>query len=247
MQDKDTDFGYKQVPSDEKAGLVADVFSSVAGNYDLMNDLMSLGVHRLWKRRAISKLALRQGMRILDVAAGSGDLTQLMHKSKQQPLEIVMTDINQDMLDVGQDRLMDAGICDVKCLQADAEQLPFADTSFDRVIIGFGLRNVTNKDQALKDMLRVLRPGGMLLVLEFSKPSNELFAKIYDKYSFSCLPWLGEFIAKDRASYQYLAESIRKHPDQTTLRDMFKAAGFEDAAYENLTGGVVALHWGYKY
>jgi demethylmenaquinone methyltransferase / 2-methoxy-6-polyprenyl-1,4-benzoquinol methylase len=247
MQQDNTHFGYKEVPTSEKEGLVAGVFSSVAASYDVMNDLMSLGVHRLWKRRAINKLAVRPGMRSLDVAAGTGDLTKLLYDKFGSDIEQVMTDINLDMLSAGRDRFMDAGINSVPFLQADAQSLPFADNSFDRVTIGFGLRNVTDKDQALRDMFRVLRPGGMLLVLEFSKPVIPALAKIYDKYSFTCLPWLGEVVAKDRDSYQYLAESIRKHPDQKTLQNMFSAAGFEDAAYENMTGGVVAMHWGYKY
>lgn len=247
MADEKVDFGYQQVDADAKAGLVGQVFDSVAGKYDLMNDLMSFGIHRVWKRQALEKLMVRSGHNVLDVASGTGDLTLLLRKRWGDQIKLVMTDINASMLDVGRDRMLDAGAVDIPVLQADAECLPFQDSSFDRIIIGFGLRNVTDKQAALNSMARLLKPGGCLVVLEFSQPVIPLLAKVYDHYSFTCLPWIGKVVVKDSESYKYLAESIRKHPDQETLRNMFAQAGLEDCAYKNLTGGIVALHWGYKY
>jgi demethylmenaquinone methyltransferase / 2-methoxy-6-polyprenyl-1,4-benzoquinol methylase len=243
-----THFGYRNVSIEEKANLVADVFQSVASNYDLMNDVMSFGMHRLWKQFTIGKAALRPGQTVLDVASGTGDLAKAFAKAVGQSGKVVMSDINEAMLQVGRDRLVDAGmIGNIECTQADAEKLPFQSDYFDCVSIAFGLRNVTNKDAALASMFRVLKPGGKLLVLEFSKPTLPLLQKCYDLYSFKIIPKMGEVIAKDRDSYQYLVESIRKHPDQETLKAMMENAGFEDVTYYNLTGGVVALHVGYKY
>lgn len=246
--DEQTHFGYQSVHKDDKEELVAQVFDSVASSYDLMNDAMSLGVHRWWKRHAIATMQLRPGYDILDLAAGTGDLSKLAYQSMQGAGRFVVTDINQSMLDCGRDRLLDQGIYKgLEFLQVNAESLPFGDQSFDRVMMGFGLRNVTDKDKVLQEMYRVLRPGGMAIVLEFSKPSSALFGKIYDWYSFNILPSLGDLIAKDRDSYQYLVESIRMHPDQNTLQAMFDAAGFDQTHYENLTQGVVAIHKGVKY
>jgi demethylmenaquinone methyltransferase / 2-methoxy-6-polyprenyl-1,4-benzoquinol methylase len=242
-----TDFGYTQVPVAEKANRVRAVFDSVANKYDLMNDLMSGGVHRLWKRFTLSQTGLRPGQRALDVAGGTGDLSLGMSKQVGEKGTVVLTDINHAMLSVGRDRVLDNGAAhNIVCSLANAEKLPFADNSFDCVTIGFGLRNVTDKASALKSMFRVLRPGGQLMVLEFSKPREGL-RQIYDAYSFSILPKLGEFIANDADSYRYLAESIRKFPDQETLLAMMREAGFEKASYHNLTGGIVALHRGYKF
>ena len=243
-----THFGFREVPVSEKAGLVGEVFHSVAGKYDLMNDLMSLGVHRAWKRFAVEQMQLRPGLQVLDVAGGTGDLTKRIARRVGQSGKVVLSDINGSMLEAGRARLADDGIAgNVEIVQANAECLPFPDNSFDRIIIGFGLRNVTNKDRALSSMFRILKPGGHLLVLEFSKPSLPGLGKIYDSYSFNILPMLGKVVANDEASYRYLAESIRKHPDQETLKDMMKQAGFERCHYFNLSGGIVALHKGYKF
>ena len=243
-----THFGYQQVPLDEKVEKVKGVFSSVAKKYDLMNDLMSLGIHRLWKRCAISRLDLRPGQRVLDLAGGSGDLALKIAPKIQPAGHVMLSDINPDMLEVGKNRVLDAGQFNhISCQQANAEQLPFAEHEFDRIIISFGLRNVTDKAAALSSMYRCLKPGGKLVILEFSKPILPLLDKIYDQYSFKILPWLGELIAGDAASYRYLAESIRMHPGQDTLGDMLQTAGFEDCLYQNLSGGIVAIHWGYKY
>lgn len=251
MNDKSsntTDFGFESVPIMEKAARVRDVFQSVAGKYDLMNDLMSFGVHRLWKHSAISACALRQGQTVLDLAGGTGDLTAKISAAIGDSGKVILTDINQAMMEVGKSRLLDKGIFkNVAFVQADAEHLPFKENCFDCVIIGFGLRNVTNKDQALNSMFRVLKPGGRAIILEFSKPTLPLLEKIYDTYSFQLLPKIGKFIAKDEDSYRYLAESIRKHPDQETLLMMLQTAGFEDCDYQNLSQGIVALHKGYKY
>lgn len=248
MTNKTTHFGYREVPENEKSNLVAGVFSSVAPNYDIMNDLMSLGLHRLWKRFTISQAKLKPGQIVLDVASGTGDLAKAFAKQVGENGKVVMTDINEAMLNVGRDRLMDAGIVgNIECVQADAENLPFADNHFDCISIAFGLRNVTDKQAALRSMYRVLKPGGKLLILEFSKPPQPLINKIYDLYSFNIIPKIGELVAKDRASYQYLVESIRMHPDQETLKSMMLEAGFEDVEYFNLSGGVVALHQGWKY
>ena len=243
-----THFGYRDVNAEEKAGLVAEVFRSVAPKYDLMNDVMSFGLHRLWKRFTIDQAAPRPGQKILDVAAGTGDLTKAFAKKVGRHGKVIMSDINDAMLAVGRDRLIDAGIIgNVECVQADAENLPFADNDFDCVTIAFGLRNVTNKAAALRSMYRVLKPGGKLLILEFSTPPSKLLSKAYDLYSFNIIPNMGELITSDKESYQYLVESIRMHPDQDTLKTMMEDAGFEDVEYFNLTGGVVALHKGYKY
>jgi len=247
MSDKTTHFGYKQVNVEEKAGKVAEVFHSVAGNYDLMNDLMSGGVHRLWKRVTIEMSGVRPGHHVLDIAGGTGDLAAKFSKIVGPEGTVVLADINDSMLKVGRDRLVDRGITDnVRFSQADAQYLPFPDNTFDVITIAFGLRNVTDKDMALRSMLRVLKPGGKLLVLEFSKPPNTLLSKIYDGYSFNILPKLGKLFANDADSYQYLAESIRMHPDQKTLMGMMENAGFANTDYHNMTGGIVALHRGVK-
>lgn len=242
------DFGYRQVPREEKARLVRDVFESVAGKYDLMNDLMSAGVHRLWKRFALAQTGLRPGQAALDVAGGTGDLAAGMAGQVGERGQVVLSDINAAMLAVGRDRLLDRGLLrNVRFALANAERLPFAEESFDCVTIGFGLRNVTDKAAALASMRRVLRPGGRLLVLEFSKPVVPGLKPVYDAYSFNVLPWLGGKVAGDSDSYRYLAESIRQFPDQQTLLGMMRAAGLEDCRHYNLSGGIVALHKGFRY
>ncbi len=247
MSDKTTHFGYKTVNVEEKAGKVADVFHSVAGKYDLMNDLMSAGVHRLWKRMTIEMSGVRRGNSVLDIAGGTGDLTAKFSRIVGPEGTVVLADINSSMLQVGRDRLMDRGVVNnVIFSQADAQYLPFPDNTFDVISIAFGLRNVTDKEMALRSMLRVLKPGGRLLVLEFSKPANPVLSKVYDTYSFSILPKLGKLFASDADSYQYLAESIRMHPDQETLQGMMDNAGFANTDFHNMTGGVVALHRGVK-
>ena len=244
--DKTTHFGYETVDVDDKARRVRGVFDSVAGNYDLMNDLMSAGIHRVWKRHTVAVAAPRPGQRILDLAGGTGDLALAFARRVGADGHVVLADINAAMLEQGRDRLLDAGIAgNVDIAQCDAEALPFADGSFDLVTIAFGLRNVTRKERALAEMHRVLAPGGRLLVLEFSRPVDAL-RPAYDLFSFSVLPTLGRLVAGDADSYRYLAESIRMHPDQETLKGMFEAAGFERCSYENLTGGIVALHSGTK-
>ncbi len=243
-----THFGFETLPADEKAGRVRAVFDSVAANYDLMNDLMSGGLHRLWKRFALGRTALRPGDVALDVAGGTGDLSAGMARQVGPAGLVCHTDINREMLEIGRRRLVDAGLfANVRTLQADAERLPFADRRFNCVTIGFGLRNCTDKPAALREMARVLKPGGRLLVLEFSKPAVKLIEPVYDLYSFRILPWLGEVVAHDAASYRYLAESIRMHPDQETLRRLMGDAGLEDVQYHNLSGGIVALHIGFRY
>ena len=242
-----THFGYKTVDRDDKQKLVAEVFQSVAGKYDLMNDLMSMGVHRLWKRFTIEMSAARPGQKILDIAGGTGDLTAKFAKIVGEQGLVVLADINDAMLEVGRDKLTDAGVCgNVDYVQANAEDLPFADNTFDCITIAFGLRNVTDKDKALRSMNRVLKPGGRLLILEFSKTDNPVLSKLYDAYSFTALPVMGKLIADDADSYRYLAESIRMHPDQDTLEQMMKSAGFVQTDYHNMTGGIVALHKGIK-
>ncbi|HXW10088.1 MAG TPA: bifunctional demethylmenaquinone methyltransferase/2-methoxy-6-polyprenyl-1,4-benzoquinol methylase UbiE [Steroidobacteraceae bacterium] len=242
------DFGYEQVPAHEKARRVREVFDSVAGKYDVMNDLMSAGVHRLWKRYTLGQTGLRPGQSALDVAGGTGDLAAGMAAQVGDAGLVVLSDINAAMLEVGRDRLLDRGLLrNVRYSLADAECLPFADETFDCVTIGFGLRNVTDKAAALASMRRVLRPGGRLLILEFSKPTFPGLKPVYDLYSFSVLPWLGARIARDADSYRYLAESIRRFPDQETLLGMMREAGLEDCRYENLSGGIVALHRGFRY
>lgn len=244
---KTTDFGYQQVDSDAKAGMVAQVFHSVAGKYDLMNDLMSAGIHRLWKRFTIEVSGVRKGQRVLDIAGGTGDLAAKFSQIVAADGMVVLADINESMLRVGRDRLMDQGLCEnLDFVQADAQHLPFPDNSFDCVTIAFGLRNVTDKNQALESMYRVLKPGGRLLVLEFSKPANALLSKAYDAYSFNVLPKIGKLVAGDEDSYRYLAESIRMHPGQEELKAMMESAGFRRCEYYNMTGGIVALHKGIK-
>jgi demethylmenaquinone methyltransferase/2-methoxy-6-polyprenyl-1,4-benzoquinol methylase len=245
--DKTTHFGYQEVPEDQKVRMVGGVFDSVASRYDLMNDLMSGGVHRIWKRVAIELSGVRPGQQVLDVAGGTGDLTLRFSREVGPSGRVVLSDINAAMLGTGRDRLLDEGVCgNVDFALADAEALPFRDASFDCVTIAFGLRNVTRKDRALASMLRVLKPGGRLLVLEFSRPTSELLGKLYDAYSFGVIPKIGRLVAGDEDSYRYLAESIRMHPDQDTLRDMMEDAGFERCDYHNLTGGIVAIHRGFR-
>jgi demethylmenaquinone methyltransferase/2-methoxy-6-polyprenyl-1,4-benzoquinol methylase len=245
---KTTHFGFKDVPESEKANLVGEVFHSVADKYDLMNDFMSMGLHRLWKRFAINQCGVRKGNVVLDIAGGTGDLTARLAERVGKDGRVYLSDINSSMLAAGRSRLADRGIAgNVEVVQADAECLPFPDNYFDCVIIGFGLRNVTRKDEALRSMYRVLKPGGRGLVLEFSKPILPGLGKVYDAYSFNILPVLGKIVAKDEASYRYLAESIRKHPDQESLKEMMQQAGFERAHYFNLAGGIVAVHKGYKF
>ncbi|MFV8819069.1 bifunctional demethylmenaquinone methyltransferase/2-methoxy-6-polyprenyl-1,4-benzoquinol methylase UbiE [Haliea sp. E17] len=248
MSAKDkTHFGYREVDSDEKAGMVAGVFHSVAARYDLMNDLMSAGIHRIWKRFTIELSGVRRGNAVLDIAGGTGDLAAKFADIVGDEGRVVLADINDSMLRVGRDKLLDHGrVGNIEFVQADAQFLPFPDESFDCITIAFGLRNVTDKDLALRSMLRVLKPGGRLLVLEFSKPGNELLSKAYDTYSFRVLPLMGRLVAGDADSYQYLAESIRMHPDQETLKDMMEDAGFASVEYHNMTGGIVAVHRGVK-
>ncbi len=241
-----THFGYKTVPVDDKADLVKGVFDSVASRYDIMNDLMSGGLHRLWKRRTIEQAGVRKGHVVLDLAGGTGDLAKAFANLVGPTGHVVLADINAAMLRQGRSRLVDAGVAgNLSIAQVDAQELPFADASFDRITIAFGLRNVTDKDAALRSMYRVLKPGGKLLVLEFSKPDDAV-KPAYDLYSFKVLPLLGRLVANDSDSYQYLAESIRMHPDQETLLGMLQQAGFERARYQNLAGGIVALHSGYR-
>jgi demethylmenaquinone methyltransferase/2-methoxy-6-polyprenyl-1,4-benzoquinol methylase len=242
------DFGYEDVPRAEKAARVRGVFDSVADRYDLMNDVMSLGVHRLWKRFTIAQTGLRPGGRALDVAGGTGDLALGMARRVGRDGRVVLTDINPSMLNRGRARLLDAGVCgNVDVCLADAQHLPFPDGSFDCVTIGFGLRNVTDRELALGEMRRVLRVGGIVLVLEFSRPVVPGLGPLYDLYSFSVLPAMGRAVAGDADSYRYLAESIRRHPDQETLKGMMTTAGFENCSYHNLSGGIVALHRGYRF
>jgi len=243
-----THFGYRTVAKDEKADMVADVFHSVAAKYDLMNDLMSFGIHRIWKRITIDSSGVRRGQRVLDLAGGTGDLTAKFSRLVGETGEVVLADINSSMLKVGRDKLRNKGIIgNVNYVQANAEALPFPDNYFDSITIAFGLRNVTEKEKPLASMFRVLKPGGRLLVLEFSKPQFEPLSKAYDAYSFHILPRIGEMVAKDAGSYRYLAESIRMHPDQETLKQMMMDVGFENTTYHNLTGGIVALHRGFKF
>lgn len=245
--DNTTHFGYREVQKDDKAGLVGDVFDSVATRYDLMNDVMSMGIHRIWKRFTIELSGVRRGHRILDIAGGTGDLAAKFAPMVGDEGEVVLADINASMLRVGRDRLIDRGVPgNLFYVQADAQYLPFPDDHFDCITIAFGLRNVTDKDLALRSMLRILKPGGRLLVLEFSKPRNPLLSRFYDAYSFTFLPTMGRLIAGDSESYQYLAESIRVHPDQETLRSMMEDAGFGRCDYHDMTGGIVAVHRGIK-
>ncbi len=242
-----THFGYKDVPADEKQAMVADVFHSVAAKYDVMNDLMSFGVHRLWKRFTIDMSGVRPGNKVLDLAGGTGDLTKKFSKIVGPQGKVVLADINSSMLEVGRERLTNQGyVGNIEYVQANAQYLPFEDNTFDVITIAFGLRNVTDKDEALRSMFRVLKPGGRLLVLEFSKTKNPLLSKAYDLYSFTALPMMGKLVTNDSESYKYLAESIRMHPDQETLKGMMTDAGFNRVSYHNMTGGMVALHRGIK-
>ena len=246
MSKETTHFGYQTVPSEEKAGHVRDVFDSVASKYDIMNDLMSVGLHRLWKRYTIDQAAVKSGQVVLDLAGGTGDLARRFAPVVGSTGRVILADINHSMLLEGRKRLIDAGVSsNLAITQVDAEQLPFANGTFDCISIAFGLRNVTDKPAALRSMLRTLKPGGKVLVLEFSKPP-EVLKPAYDLYSFKVLPAIGRLVANDESSYQYLAESIRMHPDQETLLAMMQDAGFERCRYHNLAGGIVALHVGYK-
>jgi demethylmenaquinone methyltransferase / 2-methoxy-6-polyprenyl-1,4-benzoquinol methylase len=239
-----THFGFQHVDEAEKASRVRGVFDSVASRYDMMNDVLSMGLHRVWKAYTVAVANLRPGQRALDIAGGTGDLAQAFAKAVGEEGRVVLTDINEAMLRTGRDRLLDAGVV-MPTAVCDAEKLPFAEAAFDVVSVAFGLRNMTHKERALAEMARVLKPGGKLLVLEFSKPAP-LLQKPYDFYSFKVMPLLGKWIAKDEASYQYLAESIRMHPDQATLKAMMKTAGFGHVDVHNLAGGIVALHVGIK-
>lgn len=243
-----THFGFRSVDESIKEKLVGDVFSSVASKYDLMNDLMSFGVHRLWKRFAVSQSGLRLGGQVLEVAGGSGDLTRHFAKQVGARGKVLLTDINADMLALGKSKMIDAGLVgNIEYAIADAENLEFEEEQFDCVAISFGLRNVTHKDKALKSMYRVLKPGGRMMVLEFSKPVIPLLGKIYDCYSLNAIPKIGKWVADDESSYQYLVESIRQHPEQEALREMMLEAGFDEVKYHNLSAGIVALHLGFKF
>ncbi|HXS73286.1 MAG TPA: bifunctional demethylmenaquinone methyltransferase/2-methoxy-6-polyprenyl-1,4-benzoquinol methylase UbiE [Rhodanobacteraceae bacterium] len=242
-----THFGFREVPLREKQTLVGEVFTSVAGKYDLMNDLMSLGVHRLWKRQFVATAGVRPGDRVLDLAGGTGDIATLLLPRVGKAGEVIVGDINAAMLRTGRDRLLDRGLlAGLRWAQLNAEALPFPDDSFDAVTIAFGLRNVTDKEAALAEMRRVLKPGGRALILEFSRVTQEWLRPLYDFHSFQVLPRLGKLIADDEASYRYLAESIRKHPDQDTLKAMMEIAGFAQVQVRNLSAGIVAIHRGYK-
>jgi demethylmenaquinone methyltransferase / 2-methoxy-6-polyprenyl-1,4-benzoquinol methylase len=246
--DETTDFGFQQVEKSKKSSLVADIFHSVAHKYDLMNDVMSLGIHRLWKQKTMAIAAARPGMKVLDLAGGTGDLAKQFAPIVGTQGEVVLADINESMLKVGRNKLRDQGILKpVSYCQVDAENLPFQSNYFDIITIAFGLRNVTDKSKALDDMYRILKPGGKLLILEFSKPTNTMMEKLYHQYSFQILPKLGEHIAQDKASYQYLAESIKMHPGQDQLKEMIECSGFAEVDYINMTQGVVALHRGFKF
>ncbi|WP_127960029.1 bifunctional demethylmenaquinone methyltransferase/2-methoxy-6-polyprenyl-1,4-benzoquinol methylase UbiE [Serratia microhaemolytica] len=243
-----TDFGFRTVARNEKQAMVANVFHSVAAKYDVMNDLMSFGIHRIWKRFTIDCSGVRRGQQVLDLAGGTGDLAAKFSRMVGEQGQVVLADINDSMLKMGREKLRDHGMVgNIRYVQANAEALPFPDNTFDCITISFGLRNVTDKDKALRSMFRVLKPGGRLLVLEFSKPLLEPLSKAYDLYSFHVLPKIGELVVNDAESYRYLAESIRMHPGQETLKQMMDQAGFENINYFNLTGGIVALHRGFKF
>ena len=248
MNEGSTHFGFREVASAQKADKVGEVFTSVAGRYDLMNDLMSLGSHRLWKDFAVARSGVRAGHHVLDVAAGSGDMTRRFAKYVGASGRVVMTDINQSMLECGRARLLDQGIGpNIDLLLADAETLPFAPHRFDCVSIAFGLRNVTRIPKALTSMTSMLKPGGRVLILEFSHPTSDLLSRVYDLFSFSVIPPLGRLVTGDEPSYRYLVESIRRHPNQDTLSEMMVDAGLEDVEYHNLSGGIVAVHTGFRY
>jgi len=243
-----TDFGFTQVDKAKKADMVADVFHSVAAKYDIMNDLMSMGIHRLWKRYTVDCSGVKAGQKVLDLAGGTGDLAAKFSRIVGPKGQVVLADINHSMLNVGKEKLINKGLVgNIHYVQANAEALPFPDNHFDLITIAFGLRNVTDKNKALASMFKVLKPGGRLLILEFSKPTTEALSKVYDAYSFYLLPQIGKLVANDSESYRYLAESIRMHPDQVTLEQMMQDVGFEQTSYNNLTGGIVALHRGFKF
>ena len=243
---KQTNFGFRQVQEREKADLVGDVFDSVSQNYDLMNDLMSFGIHRLWKKIAVETSGLRDNFKVLDLAGGTGDMVKLMRSKVSNQGSIILSDINWSMLKKGRNRLIDQGIEDVQIAQIDAQHLPFKENTFDLVTIAFGLRNVANKQAALESILSSLKPGGKLMVLEFSRPTNEIFRELYDLFSFEVIPKIGEFVAQSEDSYRYLAESIRMHPPQEELKNLMESAGFSNCNFDNLTNGIVAIHSGKK-
>ena len=243
---KQTNFGFRQVEEKEKADLVGDVFDSVSQNYDLMNDLISFGIHRLWKKIAVETSGLRDNFKVLDLAGGTGDMVKLMRSKISNQGTMILSDINWSMLKEGRNRLIDQGIEDVQIAQIDAQHLPFKENTFDLVTIAFGLRNVTNKQAALESILSSLKPGGKLMVLEFSRPTNEIFRELYDLFSFEVIPKIGEFVAQSEESYRYLAESIRMHPTQEELKGLMESAGFSDCNFDNLTNGIVAIHSGKK-
>ena len=243
---KETNFGFRQVDSQEKSKMVGNVFNAVSENYDLMNDLMSFGIHRLWKKVAIESSGLRADFKVLDLAGGTRDMVKLMKEKVKEEGLIVLSDINRKMLEEGRDRLIDEGIEGINLAQIDAQYLPFRNETFDLVTIAFGLRNVTNKEKALKSILGSLKKGGKLIVLEFSKPTNETFREIYDIFSFEVIPKIGEVIANTEESYRYLAESIRMHPTQNELKELMEKSGFIECNYDNLTNGIVAIHSGIK-
>ena len=246
--DRATHFGFSEIDPAEKAGRVGEVFSSVASRYDLMNDLMSFGSHRLWKDLALARSGVREGHRVLDVAAGSGDMTMRFARQVGTSGQVVMTDINASMLACGRSRLLNEGLgVNVQMLLADAESLPFSDGQFDCVAIAFGLRNVTRIPKALASMSRMLKPGGRLVILEFSTPTSTLLSRAYDLFSFSVIPSMGKMVTGDEQSYQYLVESIRKHPNQQALSAMMEEAGLEDVKHQNINGGIVAIHTGYRF
>ena len=243
---KQTSFGFRQVDEKDKANLVGDVFDSVAQNYDLMNDLMSFGIHRLWKKIAVETSGLREDFIVLDLAGGTGDMVKLMRSKISNKGSIILSDINWSMLKEGRNRLIDEGVEDVQIAQIDAQYLPFKDNTFDLITIAFGLRNVTDKKAALESILSSLKPGGKLMILEFSRPTNEFFRELYDIFSFEVIPKIGEFVAQSEDSYRYLAESIRMHPTQEELKDLMESAGFSNCNFDDLTNGVVAIHSGKK-
>ena len=248
MSERATHFGFSEIDPAEKAGRVGEVFSSVASRYDLMNDLMSFGSHRLWKDLALARSGVREGHRVLDVAAGSGDMTMRFARQVGTSGQVVMTDINASMLACGRSRLLNEGLgVNVQMLLADAESLPFSDGQFDCVAIAFGLRNVTRIPKALASMSRMLKPGGRLVILEFSTPTSTLLSRAYDLFSFSVIPSMGKMVTGDEQSYQYLVESIRKHPNQQALSVMMEEAGLEDVKHQNINGGIVAIHTGYRF